>query len=88
MEKTIYSIHQNNDKTTTYIRASVKTPDDLGFIAVKTGFVEVQAEKAPALLKALNENELAFEFGAQNAQGNYELTPVRVTANALVETEA
>lgn len=85
MKKVIFTIHKNSDKTTTYIRVSEKIEDEDGFIANQTGFMEVSAEKADGIKAKLENGELGYEFSEdKNAQGNYDVTPVKVAAGNLV----
>lgn len=74
---TIYSKVPGKTNGKTYIQASTTEEDELGFRTRKTGFIEVNAEKADAIMEKLESGELGLNFGPQSSNGLYELQVVR-----------
>ena len=72
----IYSLTPSPTSGKAYIRCASSTEDELGFIKNTVGFLEVNPEKAPALLEKLQNGEIGVKFSATSRNGLYEVTPV------------
>ena len=84
MEKFIFKIVVSANNT--YIQAEKTGVDEWGVISTKRGFINVQPDKAPALLERLNKGESTAVLGQYNRQqGLYE---VKVSHTALQSEEA
>ena len=81
-----YSIAKGKTNGKTYIRvAGESTFDELGLsTGVKTGFIEVQEDKADNLLAMFQNGELGAEFGVQSSlNGLYEIKPIKASVSTL-----
>ena len=80
MSKVSYSIANGKTNDKVYIRCSTSTFDELGLGSTQTGFIEVQPDKADALLEMFENGELGVEFGVQNNLGLYEIKPIKASS--------
>jgi len=77
MNEIKYSLTPSATSGKAYIRCATSSEDELGFIKNTVGFLEVNPEKAPALLEKLQNGEIGVKFGARaGSNGLYEVTPV------------
>lgn len=77
MSGVTYSIANGKTNEKVYIRCSRSSFDELGLGSTQTGFIEVQPDKADALLTMFETGELGVDFGVQNNLGLYEIKPIK-----------
>ena len=73
-----YSIANGKTNDKTYIRVSRSSFDELGLGSTQSGFIEVQPDKAEALLSMFETGELGADFGVQSIlNGLYEIKAIK-----------
>jgi hypothetical protein len=68
-----------------FIRVSVQSEDDLGFINRKVGFIPVKPEKFEGAFKALVEGKKTVQFGSQNSRSGAYNVSINDPALAVAE---